>query len=54
MLVRLRLRGLLLYLEEDQDRDAVHEGGVKLKVLCCGADVITSTQDSCRERRGEG
>ena len=39
----------LPYLEEDQDRDAVHEGRVKLEVLCGGADVITSTQDSCTE-----
>ena len=37
-------------LEEDQDRDAIHEGSIKLEVLCSGADVITGAEDSCIEK----
>ena len=41
----------LVDLEEDQDGDAVHEGGVELEVLCRGADVVTTTEDPLQDER---
>ena len=40
----------LIELEEHEDSDEVHVGGVKLESNCCGADMIAAGHDSLHNK----